>query len=71
MKNEEIRVLGSEELGKKLEATRQELFNLRLRLSTKQLVNHREIPRVKKTIARMQTIMSERVNQSGQVKNGK
>ena len=63
MKIEEIRAIGSEELNKKLDATRQELFNLRLRLSTKQLVNHREIPRVKKDIARMETVLKERASQ--------
>ena len=63
MKIEEVRAIGSEELNKKLETTRQELFNLRLRLSTKQLVNHREIPRVKRDIARMETVLKERAAQ--------
>lgn len=60
MKIEEIRALSSEELAKQLEAAHQELFNLRFRLATKQLVNHREIPRVKKKIARLKTIMRQR-----------
>ena len=60
MKVEEIRALSSEELAKQLEAAHQELFNLRFRLATKQLVNHREIPRVKKEIARLKTIMRQR-----------
>jgi len=60
VKIEELRALNDAELGKQLEETRQELFNLRFRLATKQLVNHREIPRVKKKIARLQTIMKER-----------
>ena len=60
MKVEEIRALSSEELAKQLEAAHQELFNLRFRLATKQLVNHREIPRVKKKIATLKTIMRER-----------
>lgn len=60
MKVEEIRVLSSEELAKQLEAAHQELFNLRFRLATKQLVNHREIPRVKKKIATLKTIIRER-----------
>ena len=59
MKVQEIRALSPEELVKQLEAAHQELFNLRLRLATKQLVNHREIPRVKKKIARLKTIMRE------------
>ena len=60
MKVKEIRALSPKELAKQLEAAHQELFNLRFRLATKQLVNHREIPRVKKTIARLKTITQER-----------
>ena len=60
MKVEEIRALGIKELAKQLEEAHQELFNLRFRLATKQLVNHREIPRVKKEIARLKTIIRER-----------
>ncbi len=60
MKVKEIRTLSSEELVKQLEEAHQELFNLRFRLATRQLVNHREIPRVKKEIARLKTIIRER-----------
>ena len=60
MKVKEIRALSPEELAKQLEAAQQELFNLRFRLATRQLVNHREVPRVKKMIARLKTIMRER-----------
>ncbi|MEW6143235.1 MAG: 50S ribosomal protein L29 [Chloroflexota bacterium] len=60
MKIEEIRALSPEELAKNLEKAHQELFNLRIRLATKQLVNHREIPRVKKEIARLNTILREK-----------
>lgn len=60
MKVEEIRVLSSEELVRQLEAAHKELFDLRLRLATRQLVNHREIPRVKKKISRLKTIIRER-----------
>lgn len=60
MKASEIRALDNEELLKKLEEAREELFNLRFRLATRQLVNHREIPKVKKKIAGMKTILRER-----------
>ncbi len=60
MKVKEVRALSAEELAKQLEAAQQELFNLRFRLATRQLVNHREIPRVKKQIAMLKTIMRER-----------
>jgi len=57
---DEIRALSDQELAKQLEEARRELFNLRFRLATRQLVNHREISRVKRNIARMMTIMRER-----------
>ncbi len=60
MKIKEIRALSPEDLAKQLEATYQELFELRFRLATKQLVNHREVPRVKKDVARLKTIIRER-----------
>jgi large subunit ribosomal protein L29 len=60
VKVEEIRALGTDELKKQLEEAHQELFNLRFRLATKQLVNHREIPRVKRKIARFETLIREK-----------
>lgn len=60
MRAEEIRALNDEGLTEQLDEAQQELFNLRFRLATKQLVNHREIRKVKKKIARMMTIMRER-----------
>lgn len=60
MKKEEIRSLNDAELVKRLEEAHQELFNLRFRLATRQLVNHRELPRVRKRIAKMKTIQRER-----------
>ena len=60
MKTEEIRALTSEELAKQLEAAHQELFNLRFRLATKQLVNSHEIGKVKKKIATLKTLIRER-----------
>ena len=60
MKLTEIRALGNAELQKKLEEAHQELFNLRFKLATRQLVNHRQLPAVKKRIARINTIIRER-----------
>jgi large subunit ribosomal protein L29 len=48
------------DLAKQLEESHQELFNLRFRLSTKQLVNHRELRRVKRQIARINTLIKEK-----------
>ena len=60
MKVSEIRTLNNEELLAKLKEAHEELFNLRFRLATRQLGNHREIPKMKKRIARLQTILRER-----------
>ena len=60
MKIEEIRALSDADLKKRLEEAHQELFNLRFRLATRQLANHRELPKVRKRIARMNTIKQER-----------
>ena len=60
MKVEEIRGLGPEDLIKQREAARKELFELRFKLATRQLVNHRQIREVKKTIARLNTILREK-----------
>jgi large subunit ribosomal protein L29 len=56
----ETRSLNNEELLAKLQEAHEELFNLRFRLATRQLGNHREIPRVKQRIARIKTILRER-----------
>ncbi|HSW58769.1 MAG TPA: 50S ribosomal protein L29 [Dehalococcoidales bacterium] len=55
-----MRSLSVVELTKRINEAHQELFNLRFRLSTRQLVNHRELPRVKKEIARLETILREK-----------
>jgi large subunit ribosomal protein L29 len=60
LKASEIRTLNNEELLTKLAEAHEELFNLRFRLATRQLGNHREIPIVKKRIARIETILRER-----------
>ncbi len=60
MKLEEMRALSVEELTKRVNDAHQELFNLRFRLSTRQLVNHRELPRVKREIARLETVIREK-----------
>ncbi len=60
MKIEEMRALSAEELKKNLEQAHQELFNLRFRLATRQLANHREIPKARRKVARLNTIIKEK-----------
>jgi large subunit ribosomal protein L29 len=57
---EDLRAMSDDELAKQVEEAHRELFNLRFRLATKQLANHREVRTVKKRIARLKTIMRER-----------
>jgi large subunit ribosomal protein L29 len=60
MKAEEIRGLSDGDLAGQLEEAHRELFNLRFRLATKQLTNHREVRRAKRRIARIKTVLRER-----------
>ncbi|MBI2848284.1 MAG: 50S ribosomal protein L29 [Chloroflexi bacterium] len=60
MKIAEMQALTLEELARQLEAARKEQLDLRFRLATKQLVNIRETRRVRKEIARLQTIMRQK-----------
>ena len=61
MKINEIREINnSDELNQKLEDLKKELFNLRFQHATNQLDNPRVITEVKRTIARVKTILRER-----------
>lgn len=60
MKTKEIRQLSSEELNKKVDELKNELFNLRFRLATGQLDNPSSIKSVKRDIAKVKTILRER-----------
>ena len=60
MKHKEIRELTDEELAKKLEEARAELFNLRFQMATSQLDNTARVTTVKRDIARVQTEMRAR-----------
>ena len=60
MKANEIRAMSTEEVNKQLQAAYEQLFDLHMKAHTRQLVNHREIPRLKKQIAAMHTILKER-----------
>ena len=60
MKAEEMRALNVEGLLKKKEEAHENLFTLRFRLVTWHLVNHSELPRAKKEIARLETVIMEK-----------
>ncbi|MDW7674959.1 MAG: 50S ribosomal protein L29 [Bacillota bacterium] len=60
MKVKDIKNLTTEELQRKLDDFKVELFNLRFQLATGQLDNPMKIKEVKKNIARAKTILRER-----------
>ena len=60
MKMKEINEMTHEELNKKVEDLKGELFNLRFRLATGQLDNPMVIKEVKRNIARVKTVLKER-----------
>ena len=60
MKMNEIREFSDEELAKKLEDGRAELFNLRFQMATSQMDNTARVTNVKRDIARIQTEMRAR-----------
>ena len=62
MKAKEIRNLSVEELTKKLEELKKDLFMLRMQHATNQLDNPMQLATVKKDIARVKTIIREKTN---------
>ena len=57
---EELRSKSVEELNADLDAAKKELFNLRFQNATNQLDNTSRIKEVRKNIARIQTIITEK-----------
>lgn len=60
MKINKIRDMSSLELEKELRELKQELFKLRFSLATNGLDNPKKISEVKKTIAKIKTVLTER-----------
>lgn len=60
MKAIEVRALSDVDLKLEVENSYREIFNLRFRLATNQLTNHRELRNVRRNIARLKTIIKER-----------
>ena len=60
MKAKELKNLSVDELGKKLDELKKDLFMLRMQHATKQLDNPMRLNAVKKDIARIKTIIREK-----------
>ncbi|NLZ53605.1 MAG: 50S ribosomal protein L29 [Thermoanaerobacteraceae bacterium] len=63
MKLKQIRDLSDQELLQKEKDLKGELFNLRFQAATGQLDNPMRIREVRKTIARIKTVLTERQNE--------
>ena len=59
---EDLRAKSATELNEELVAAKKELFNLRFQNATNQLDNTSRIKDVRKNIARIQSIIAEKVN---------
>ena len=60
MSNQEIRDLSNEEILKKIEEYKEELFNLRFSQATGNLEKPSRIRELRKIVARMKTVLRER-----------
>ena len=58
--NEELKKMSADELNAKLKELKEELFNLRFQHAINQLDNPQRIVEVKRNIARVMTILSEK-----------
>ena len=61
MKPSELRGKNGEELQKELESLLRAQFGLRMQLATQQLSNTSQLKKMKRDIARVRTIMNEKV----------
>ncbi len=60
MKTSELREMTNEELNQQLETFREEMFNLRFQQSTNRLENPMRLKSVRKDIARIKTLLTEK-----------
>lgn len=65
MKTSEIRNMSTEDIVKKIEELKNELFDLRMKKATTVLEKPHRIKQLRKDIARMKTILTELENEGG------
>ena len=65
MRVDEVRALGTEQLRQELDKTEKELFTLRFQKATRQLADSTRIPKARKTLARIETVLTERLMAEG------
>lgn len=57
---EELRKMSSEDIQKEVKSLKRKLFDLKFDQATGKLTNTAELSKTKKTIARLETVLSER-----------
>ena len=60
MQLKDMRRLSDEELASELKGAKEELFDFRFKLATRQLKNYRGLPAARRRIARALTVLQER-----------
>jgi large subunit ribosomal protein L29 len=60
MNNKELRTKSADDLNKELLALRKAQFGMRVQQATQQLTRTSELPKVKRDIARVKTILNEK-----------
>ncbi len=68
MRSEEIRDMSDSEIEEKIAQSQEELFRLRFRSATQQLENPSLIRKLRRDVARMKTILTQRETSSGATK---
>ena len=66
MKTNEIRKMSVDEITKKIEELKSELFDMRMKQATAALEKSHKINEDRKTIARLKTVLAERENEGGE-----
>jgi large subunit ribosomal protein L29 len=62
----DMRRLSDNEIQSQLRETREELFDAKFKLATRQLKNFRTMPQARRKIARLLTVMRERAEETQQ-----
>ena len=62
MKKQEIKKLSKDEVLKNIEKLKKDLFNFRFQKMNSQITNPSKIGETRKTIARLKTVLKEKIN---------
>ena len=62
MKKQEIKKLSKDEILKNIDKSKKDLFNFRFQKINSQVTNPAKIGETKKTIARLKTLLKEKIN---------